>query len=136
MSKRKEISRCVNCDKEFKSHHSSSGTYCSNKCQQDLVFKERIKEIEGGIEFTSKIMKRYLIFKHGNKCQNINCGWDWSKECPIELEHIDGNSDNNKLENLTLLCPNCHSLTPTYKAKNKGNGRHKRRERYKQGLSF
>ena len=30
---------------------------------------------------------------------------------------------NNKLENLRLLCPNCHAQTPTYKAKNKGNGR-------------
>lgn len=38
---------------------------------------------------------------------------------PLELEHIDGNHDNNKLENLTLLCPNCHALTPTYRRRNK-----------------
>ena len=38
---------------------------------------------------------------------------------------------NNKEENLTLLCPNCHSLTPTAKGANKGNGRYYRRLRYK-----
>ncbi len=40
---------------------------------------------------------------------------------PLELEHKDGNRRNNKLENLTLLCPNCHALTPTYRGKNIGS---------------
>jgi 5-methylcytosine-specific restriction endonuclease McrA len=54
----------------------------------------------------------------------------------LQLEHKDGNSENNKPENLCLLCPNCHSQTPTYGAKNKGNGRHYRRIRYAQGKSY
>lgn len=37
---------------------------------------------------------------------------------PIELDHIDGNSENNDLQNLRLLCPNCHAFTPTYRSKN------------------
>jgi len=37
---------------------------------------------------------------------------------PLELDHIDGNSSNNILSNLRLLCPNCHALTPTYRGKN------------------
>lgn len=41
---------------------------------------------------------------------------------PLEVEHIDGDSTNNKEYNLTLLCPNCHSLTKTYRGLNKGNG--------------
>lgn len=40
---------------------------------------------------------------------------------PLELEHIDGNPLNNKLENLTLLCPNCHAQTDTYRGKNKNS---------------
>jgi hypothetical protein len=48
------------------------------------------------------------------------------------LEHKDGNSENHNLNNLELLCPNHHSLTPTYGALNKGNGRTKRREKRKQ----
>ncbi len=34
---------------------------------------------------------------------------------PLELDHIDGNNQNNSLENLRMLCPNCHAQTPTYR---------------------
>jgi 5-methylcytosine-specific restriction endonuclease McrA len=37
---------------------------------------------------------------------------------PLELEHIDGNPNNNSLDNLSLLCPNCHAFTETYRGKN------------------
>jgi hypothetical protein len=38
---------------------------------------------------------------------------------PLELEHINGVHEDNRLENLTILCPNCHALTPTYRSKNR-----------------
>lgn len=37
---------------------------------------------------------------------------------PLELDHISGDSIDNSLTNLRLLCPNCHALTPTYRGKN------------------
>lgn len=71
---------------------------------------------------------RYLFEKYKNKC--AKCGWNemnpHTKKIPLEVEHIDGDYKNNKEENLLLLCPNCHSLTPTYKGANRGNGRKKR----------
>ena len=54
----------------------------------------------------------------------------------MELDHIDGNRTNHKLENLRMLCPNCHSQTSTYKGRNKGNGRHSRKVRYQEGKSY
>jgi Zn finger protein HypA/HybF involved in hydrogenase expression len=38
---------------------------------------------------------------------------------PIELEHINGDSRDHRLENLMIICPNCHAQTDTYKSKNK-----------------
>ena len=68
------------------------------------------------------------------------CGWKElnpiTTKCPIELDHIDGNSENNKMENLRLLCPNCHSLQSTYKGLNRGNGRFLRSQRYREGKSY
>lgn len=48
-------------------------------------------------------------------CNNI----EWlSKPIPLELEHIDGNCTNHLLDNLTIICPNCHAFTETYRGKN------------------
>lgn len=55
------------------------------------------------------------------------CGWGkinkFTNKVPLEVDHIDGDFRNNKIENLRLLCPNCHSLTSTFKNLNKGKGR-------------
>ncbi len=48
-------------------------------------------------------------------CNNI--AWQ-GRPIPLELEHIDGVPSNHLLENLTLICPNCHAFTSTYKGKN------------------
>ena len=53
------------------------------------------------------------------KCYNCRLELWLGNPIPLELEHIDGNPHNHNLNNLTLLCPNCHALTPTYRGKNK-----------------
>lgn len=51
------------------------------------------------------------------KCELI----EWlGQPIAIELEHINGKRSDNRIENLTLLCPNCHAQTDTYRGKNKG----------------
>lgn len=52
------------------------------------------------------------------------------------IDDIDANPSNNVRANLRLICPNCDSQLPTYKSRNRGNGRHYRRQRYADGQSF
>lgn len=72
--------------------------------------------------YQSKDVKRRLI-KEGLVKEICNkCGIDsWlGEKLSLHLDHINGISSDNRVENLRLLCPNCHSLTPTYSGRNKG----------------
>ena len=79
--------------------HPNYGTY---------RLKERL--IEGG------------IFE--DKCSI--CGWHdklkSTKFTPCELDHIDGNPHNHHISNLRIICPNCHSLTHTYRKRKRVEG--------------
>lgn len=139
---KKILSNCIVCDKKTKKIDS---LYCSNNCHMEhryitYIDKWKKNEVDGkrGKDGISKNIKRYLFEKYDNKCSK--CDWsvknEYTGNIPLEVEHIDGNSENNKEENLTLLCPNCHSLTETYKGANRGNGRYNRRKRYNDGKSY
>lgn len=64
---------------------------------------------------------RIKLLKEGYKehrCEKcLNTEW-LGNPIPLELHHIDGNRDNNVIENFQLLCPNCHSFTDSYRGKN------------------
>ena len=78
----------------------------------------------------SEYVRRYLKEKSNNKCSK--CGWGeknpYTNLIPLEIDHKDGNYLNNKEDNLELLCPNCHSLTSTWKGANKNKGREDRKK--------
>jgi hypothetical protein len=131
----KKEKRCLNCGSLIPNRN----VYCNNKCQGEYSTKITFTKIENGdTSFSTDTYKKYLINKFGNKC--MKCGWNEINPTtglvPIQLEHKDGNSENNNLDNLELLCPNHHSLTPTYGALNKGNGRTKRQEKRKKNNNY
>lgn len=63
-----------------------------------------------------------LICEGLKKAECELCGWAENSvdgRLPLELDHINGDHFDNRLENLRILCPNCHSLQPTHRGKNK-----------------
>lgn len=72
--------------------------------------------ISGKFRNTKNLKIRLL--KEGllqNKCYECSMNPEWNgKKLSLHLDHINGNNTDNRLENLRLLCPNCHSQTETY----------------------
>ena len=131
MGLRKDPIKCLCCGAQKQIPYSSIGIYCSNACQQQHQFNLRFDAwIKGEIEKSPKWLRRALSVKDGNKCSICNLDNWMGKPITLELDHEDGNHKNNKIENLRLICPNCHSQTITYKNRNKGNGRPHRRKGY------
>ena len=69
---------------------------------------------------TNKLRKRLITEGYKSyKCES--CGLvEWlGKPIKLELHHKNGDNSDNRLENLLVLCPNCHAYTDTYRGKNK-----------------
>ena len=125
---------CLNCGKEIR-----SGTkYCNNTCAAQYKEKEYIKRWlngeESGISGKDDIrepIRRYLFKINNNSCEK--CGWKeinpYTNKVPLQIHHIDGDCLNNNPNNLQLLCPNCHSLTENFGARNKNCTREDKRIR-------
>jgi hypothetical protein len=131
---------CKLCKEKFKYNPSQKGGfYCSNKCQQEYYYEQNItdwlsKKITGRVrdDRPSGFVRRFMLEETEYKCSE--CGW--GKPNPLngivylEIDHIDGNRENGYKENLRVLCPNCHTLTDTYKNLNKHIGHHKKRKQF------
>lgn len=124
---------CLTCKRIFKSSRNSLGKYCSNSCQMENQHNTYVESWlsgnEKGWSGKTKNLSHYVIrwirTNYGTACQS--CGWD--KKHPIdgatltEIDHIDGDAEHVSPENLRVLCPNCHSMTETFRARNKNSKR-------------
>lgn len=93
-----------------------------NRCSGNII-----KYFAKGTSKRNAILWRYIRTYSLLDYENCSlCGQDrtWNgKELVLQLDHIDGDTTNNSLTNLRVLCPNCHTQTPTYCSKNKGRYR-------------
>lgn len=136
---RKVNPNCLFCGEVVSQPHNK---YCSPECHKkhirlvtNLAVAENSSDISVVLK-TNRVQKNYLIETRGHACEV--CGiTEWQDApAPLVLDHVNGNSDDNSLANLRLVCGNCDMQLPTYKSKNKGNGRHYRRQRYAEGKSY
>lgn len=124
---------CVDCNKQTK---NTSSPRCWT-CYQDKKSILRKNKIQDWINGTwnaagfknkyqlSTIIHDYLIQQSEGICSK--CGFDKihpvDNKTILEVNHIDGNPYNHSPTNLEVICPNCHALTPNYRARNTGKGR-------------
>lgn len=135
--KLKEEMSCITCGKTFEYRRTSYNKYCTVKCQQRFQLLDRIRRwYDGEMGFTNRTLRSMLKEVRPYAC--MTCGiTEWNgRPIVLDVEHIDGNSENNSPQNVGFICPNCHSQTPTYKGANRGNGRAYRRKRYAEGKSY
>ena len=123
---------CLLCKNELKNRWQQK--YCSNKCQAEYQYRacisawrtnSRKSMLKVATKNISRHLKRYLIETHGERCSQ--CGWDkrhpLTNRVPLEVDHIDGDADNNTQSNLRIICPNCHALTNSFRNLNRTRGR-------------
>ena len=110
--------------------------YCSQKCHREYDYKNTITEWKNGklcgykgkTKAISNWLRKYMLEKTNNTCQK--CGWNNRHPIDdkplVEINHIDGNAENNCEDNLEVLCPNCHSMTHNFKSRNKNSARNRK----------
>lgn len=124
---------CKNCGKEITTV-TVKKEFCCMRCKFEYERAEKInnwlKEPEKyNTHYILDFIRDYLIEKSDNKCSK--CGWSevnqFTCKIPLQIHHIDGDCTNNRIENLEVLCPNCHSLTDNFCSRNKGKSKRKNR---------
>lgn len=108
---------CLSCNASI----ANDKKYCNQSCQWDFLFETETRHrVEAGLVSSASTLKNYITRVVGYKCVRCgNKGEHLDKPLTLQLDHIDGNSDNNLPQNLRLMCPNCHSQTDTFVTRQK-----------------
>jgi Zn finger protein HypA/HybF involved in hydrogenase expression len=116
---------CIHCGAENKWGHSKVNKYCGPTCKAQYEWEHLTKpRIERGecTHNSGAVLKKFLIETKGEHCEECGQTGTWNnKPLVLQLDHVDGDSDNNYPKNLRLLCPNCHSQSENFGSKGKGS---------------
>lgn len=130
----KRVKRAPPCPICGKSIGDRRNSYCSRACSEEARYQENIRkwfdgEHPGGSwRGVAPFVRQWLARQRGERCWK--CGWSEvhprTGKVPLQVHHL-SDPTTHRPEELELLCPNCHALTESFGALNKGNGR---KERY------
>lgn len=112
---KKRISNCLNCNQRIQYGYSKTGKFCNNKCQGEYIYKTKtLPNIEKGKSVQRPMMEKYLENRDGYQCSECKIKKWRNQYITLDIDHIDGNPDNNFPSNWRFLCPNCHRQTKTW----------------------
>lgn len=126
----RESNTCSRCGTSI-SYNSNS----CKKCYPIIKFEEKVDSWLSGVwdgssgksRDLSDTIRLYLLEESNYTCSTESCRFNTPHPSDgrsvLEVDHINGDGYDHSPINLRVLCPNCHALTPTYKARNKGKGR-------------
>jgi len=121
---------CRQCGSEYtpRKDREKTSVVCSAKCQR---LDRRMRSIEASRakarakrhaadteQMTWKTLRRRIIEEQDGYCAHCNLNEWMGQPMPLTVDHIDGDRENNKRNNLEAICPNCHMLTPTFCGRN------------------
>jgi len=100
------------------SHFTGQGWNVGLKFKPKAGLKDSdIFKKDSDYRFSWRLRERYKKITGIQYCENCNLS-DWQgQSIPLEIHHLNGNNTDNRLENLKLLCPNCHALTDNYRGR-------------------
>lgn len=120
----KKLSKvCKYCGKKTPHHRIFCNDICKTKYNEEQFLKRIQRKILSGEYIRRDEIRKYLIKTREYKCNKCQLSIWKNEPIPLESHHKDGNYKNNSEENLELICPNCHSITDSYRGKNRNNGR-------------
>jgi HNH endonuclease len=114
---------CKTCGIESTWSHQKKNIYCGISCSAKGVFTETINRFNRGEVSDRDTIRKVLAEVRGYHCEICSISEWQGKPITLQVDHIDGDSGNDTPLNVRLICPNCHSQTTTFGARNKGNGR-------------
>lgn len=103
-------------------------SYLTDEHRQKSIDARRDSSLENAFREKSSasngFVKKVLLEQIGveEKCQNCGISEWQGVKIPLELDHINGVSNDHRINNIRLLCPNCHSITPTWRGRNINSG--------------